>query len=123
MSAKRSSNNSNSYNVMFIRCELDKSDKEAVLKYDPKGVESWDIVSRLVDDGYKLSISADKAHNCVGAYLTSPKQSDGSPQLCLASRGPDIFGALRSLAYKHAIKLDGDWKNGTSPDWDTGAWG
>lgn len=123
MAKKQSSNSSSGWNVSFVRCELDSADKDALLKYDPKGTESWDVIARLIDDGYKLSVSADKAHSAVGAYLTSPKGSEGAAQFCLSARGPDIFSAFRALAYKHAIKLDRNWANGTSPDWDTGSWG
>jgi len=121
--SKQPTKNQNSWEVDFVRCELSKSERDDVQKWDKDGVQTWDTVTRLVEDGYKLSVSADKQHNCVGAYLTSPKTQDGKRQKCLGSRGPDILGALRSLAFKHVVKLDQDWANGTSADWDTGSWG
>jgi hypothetical protein len=99
----------NAWEVDFVNVSLDKLQKEQLKKWDTTGEVTSDTITRLVSDGYKLSISADKAHDCVGAYLTEPANSDGSRKRCLSSRGPDFFGALKALAYKHVIVLEGDW--------------
>jgi len=112
-----------SWEVDFIRCELHKANKEALAKYDLELEATFDTITRLVSDGYKLSVSSDKIHNCVGAYLTSPKSDSGARQRCMGGRGPDVFGALRCLAFKHNIVLGGDWANAQSADWENDAWG
>jgi hypothetical protein len=99
----------NSWDVDFVNVVLSKDQKTELLKWDVKGEVTFDVISKLVDDGYKLSISADKAHDCVGAYLTSPGNGGVDRKQCLSARGPDMFGAFRSLIFKHAIILEGDW--------------
>jgi hypothetical protein len=80
--------------------------------------QTFSILERLVVDGYKLSIWNDANHDSFGASITSPKGSGKDRSKCLTGRGPDFFGALRSVAYKHQILLDGDWsKRG---EWEAG---
>lgn len=109
MAAKSKQNTRASWEVDFVNVVLSKDQKKQLMAWDVKGEVTFDAITRLVSDGFKLSVSADRAHDCVGAYLTSPKATDGSRQQCLAARGPDMFGAFRALVFKHSIILDGDW--------------
>lgn len=97
------------WEVDFIHCELSREERDAVAKWDVKYEATFDLVARLVSDGYKLSVTADRVHDCSIASITSPKGDAGIRQQCLTARGPDFFGAIRCLAYKHAIVLEGDW--------------
>lgn len=118
MASKSSSVKRNDWEVDFVNVNLSKDQKEQLFKWDVKGEATFDVISRLIDDQFKLSISSDKAHDCVGAFLTTPNPSDGSRKRCLGARGPDFFGALRALAFKHSIVLEGDWgelDNNSSP--------
>lgn len=119
---KKAADKRPSWEADFINCNLDKAAKEQLLKWDLKGEQTFDVISKLIDDGYKLSISADKSHDCVGAYLTSPDRGDGTRKSVLSARGPDLFGSLRAIAFKHSIILSGDWGN-EHGDWGDGAWG
>jgi|SRR6185369_12702437 hypothetical protein len=109
MATKQKQTTRNSWEVDFVNVVLSKEQKQQLMKWDVKGEVTFDVIAKLVTDGFKLSISADKAHDCVGAYLTTARSSDGVRQQCLSARGPDFFGALRALVFKHAIILDGDW--------------
>lgn len=109
MPAKPKQSTRNSWEVDFVNVSLSKEQKLEVAKWDVKGEVTFDTITRLVDDGYKLSISADKAHDCVGAYLTEGASATGARKRCLSARGPDFFGALRSLIFKHSIILEGEW--------------
>jgi hypothetical protein len=123
MAGKGSKDKRAAWEVDFISVELSKEQKDMLRKWDPDGAESSDAVARLVSDGFKLSLWGDKAHDCVGATLTSPKRGDGVRQRCISARGPDFFGALKALAYKHLIVLDADWGSlDNQPDPD-GQWG
>jgi len=99
----------NSWEVDFVNVSLSKEQKAEVAKWALKGEVSFDTITRMVDDGFKLSFSADKAHDCVGAYLTEGPSASGARKRCLSARGPDFFGALRSLIFKHSIILEGEW--------------
>lgn len=121
--SKKSDPKRASWEVDFVNVNLSKVQKEELFKWDVKGEVTFDAISRLVDDNYKLSISSDKAHDCVGAYLTSPAGPNGGRKQCLGARGPDFFGALRALAFKHLIVLEGDWGElDNTPD-ATDRWG
>jgi hypothetical protein len=109
----------NSWEVDFISVELGKEQKDMLRKWDVDGSLTSDAITRLVADGFKLSVWGDKAHDCCGATLTSPKGDGVARQKCLSARGPDFFGALKSVAFKHLIVLDGDWgtlENNSDPD-------
>lgn len=117
--AKAKAQARNSWEVDFVSVELSKEQKDLLRKWDVKYEATVDEISRLVDDGFKLSVWGDKAHDCCGATLTSPKQTDGTRQKCLSARGPDFLSALKSLCYKHLIVLDGVWSvldNSSDPD-------
>lgn len=109
MPKKSGSAQKNSWEVDFVDVLLSKEQKEQVKLYDVKGEQTFDVISKLIDDGYKLSVVADKQHDCVLATLTERGDIGGTRKRCLPARGPDLFGALRALVFKHAIILDGDW--------------
>lgn len=59
------------------------------------------FLSLVLDDGYKLSLSPDPAHNCVIATLTGTQSGCANRGFSLSARGPDGSGALLALWYKH----------------------
>lgn len=123
MPGKKKATERNPWEVDFIRCELDKSSKELLHKWDVKGELTFDTISKLIDDGYKLTISKDSANDSVGAWLTSPKSPSGERQQCLGARGPDVFGAMRTIVFKHSIILEGDWGSIASNNGGDKQWG
>lgn len=123
MATKQKQANRPSWETDFVNVSLSKPQKEQLQKWDIKGEVTFDTITRLVADGYKLSISADKSHDCVGAYFTEPNNVSGARRRCLSARGPDFFGALRSLAFKHCIVLEGDWGEVDNASDPTDQWG
>lgn len=63
----------------------------------------------LVDDGYKLSFSYDEMNDSYVASMTDKRDSSGTYGVILTGRGDSVLNAWYSLAYKHFVKLDGDW--------------
>jgi len=111
------------WEVDFISVELSKEQKDQLRKWDVKYELTIDAISRLVSDGYKFSAWGDKAHDCVGVTLTSPQLEGHAHKLCISARGPQFLDALRAIAYKHLIVLDGSWStlaNNADPD---SSWG
>jgi hypothetical protein len=123
MAGKTKKDDKRPWEVEFIQVELDKSQKEMLKKWDTEGVQTISIIERLVFDGYKLSIWGDKTHDCCGATITSPRGTDDSRPKCLSGRGPDIVAALRAVAYKHHIILEGDWSKYGEWDQTRDQWG
>jgi hypothetical protein len=119
MASKTSKDKRNPWEVDFVNVELSKEQKDMLRKWDMKYESTVDAISKLVDDGFKLSVWGDKAHDCCGATITTPKSTEGGRQKCLSARGPDFLGALKALCYKHLIVLDGVWDtldNNSDPD-------
>lgn len=109
MASKKSGTGRAAWEVDFVNCELSKEERDAVSKWDVKYEVTFDTVARMVADGFKLSVTADRKHDCSIATFTSPKGDAGVRQQCLTARGPDFYGAIRCLVYKHAIVLEGEW--------------
>jgi hypothetical protein len=110
------------WEVQFVQCELGKDDKDRLEKWDTGAAETIVILERLVQDGFKLSVWGDKLHDCCGASITEPVRESGDRKRCLTGRGPDFIGAMRAVAYKHAIMLDGDWGNQQPPEDHRSSW-
>lgn len=93
----------------WIRCDLTKEHKEHLKqqKFDAKACLS--AFERLCEDGYKLTFSRDEKNDCVGVFMTAPKDSQQPVQLCLSARGPTLTDAMMAILYKHFEVLSEDW--------------
>lgn len=98
-----------SWEVVFVKCELDKETKEQAKKWDLKYEATFNGLERLINDGYKLSISRDTYHDATGVFLTMPTREHAHHGYCLTARGPDILSALKMLVYKHYNVLGEHW--------------
>ena len=111
-----------SYEVTFVNCELDTSTKELVRNFDPKFTTTLDCVDRLVFDGYKISVSYDKYHNCVSAFCTHPANDHPHHGLCLSARAPSYLNALKVLVYKHFTILQENWDTAVDQSFTNDGW-
>jgi hypothetical protein len=99
---------------VFINYNLSTKDKEwlqacdAELEFPVKGMLD------LVQEGYKLSISADPKNNSFIASLTDREPTSGFHNHCLTGRGATPFDAWVSLAYRHFVVGQGSWANLTT---------
>lgn len=123
MPQNKKSASKNSWEVDFVDVLLSKDQKAELVKWDQKGEVTFDAISRLIDDGYKLSVVADKAHDCVLATLTERGDLGGIRKRCLPARGPDVFGAFKALIFKHSIILEGDWGSVANNNDGDSRWG
>jgi len=96
------------WEVDFAHIELSSADKSELAKFDVKFEQTFDTLSRANVDGWKLSISRDERNDCTISALTSPKVAGGGRQVCITARGPDLMQAMRVLAYKIVVILEGD---------------
>jgi hypothetical protein len=100
---------SSEWTSIFVRCDLDKDTKEQVKKMDPKYEATLDGLDQLLHDGYKVSFSPDKYHDCCGCFISHPDPAHKNHGQCLTARGPDFLGAAKVAVFKHFTILDGDW--------------
>lgn len=111
------------WNAAFVRCELDASTKEQVKKWDPKFEATMDAVDRLLSDGYKISVSPDKYHDCVGAFMTMPEVAHKHHGQCLTARGPNYLQAMKVLVFKHFQVLQEEWGSPVDQKASRDEWG
>lgn len=96
------------WEVDFVHVDLDKAQKLEVREYDITGEKTLDLLSRLTLEGYKFSVIYDRGNDATICSITSPKSEDGERSWCLSARAPDMLSAMRVLAYKIIVILDGD---------------
>lgn len=113
----------NAWEVDFAHIELSSADKGNLKNFDPKFEQTFDTLSRVSVDGWKLSLTHDKGNDCCIASLTSPKVEGGARQVCLTARGPDLLQAMRVLTYKIVVILDGDMTALRAVQESRGQWG
>lgn len=95
--------------TLWVACDLNDADKEVLKKKPYNANEMMGGLSALVDAHYRITISFDEKADCVGAYLTAPREKASDPVKCLSARGHTLDQALISLLYKHFEKLQEDW--------------
>lgn len=103
----------------FVTIELTDTDRIAIQEaMQASLVAPLEFIFEAMEDGYKFSLSNDKKHNCVIATLTGREQECENKGFALSARGPDAFGAIAALWYKHAVKAHyGAWTaEGVVPD-------
>jgi len=113
----------NAWNVQFVNCNLDKVQKNDMKSKVMSAEELLGGLEAMIDDGYKISFSYDKGNDATGCFATAPVDGHKHKGLCLAARGPDASGALKSLLYKHHVVLDGSWGAAVDRDHERDPWG
>lgn len=111
------------WEVDFVHLELSSQDKLDLAKFDAKFEASFDCLSRLSLDGWKISFVHDSRNDCCIASITSPKVAGGERQVCLSARGPDLMQSMRVMCYKVVVLLDGDLTTLKATSESRGQWG
>ena len=96
----------------FVDIVLSDEDKASLSSMNFEDGDAFSFLEDMVEDGYKVSLSQDTAHDCYIAAATG--STDGNPNrgYTMAGRGPSLLGALASLAYKHrTLCQQGVWGN------------
>jgi hypothetical protein len=92
----------------FVNVELSEVEKTR-LKDMYIDFEELDIVlGDLLVQGYKVTVKRDDRNNCYVAFCFPPSDSENAGYI-LTGRGGVVSRALRQLAFKHAVMLEGDW--------------
>lgn len=93
----------------FINYKPDKDEKErfqdAVAKYDLTG----DVLSKVLESGYKLSTRYLAANTCFVATLFCLETNLSWGGYCLSMRGGDANSSIARVVYVHAFVLQEDW--------------
>lgn len=109
MAAKKSDSRGNLPELLWVACELAKSDKEAIAQWEISDGAVFKDLFDTVAQGYKLSLYYDKRNDAFGACLTCPEIAGSKVRATLQARGSDIELACRVLLYKHVVMLERRW--------------
>jgi len=93
----------------FVDIDLGPDHKDAIRDLSTDPLDVMGLVAELVEEGYKVSLSNDSAHN---SYICAITQTDpGQPNAgyTLSGRGSTLEKAINSVAYKHFTLADGGW--------------
>jgi len=96
----------------FVDINLTDDDKASLAQQQFEAGDAFSFMEDLVEDGYKVSLSADSAHACYIAAATGSTDNNPNRGYTLSGRGPSPVGAVASLAYKHCtLCQQGVWTN------------
>lgn len=123
MPAKTKTSSTKQWEVLFVQCELDAATKKQVKAWDGEYKTTLDAVERLILDGYKISSSFDRFHDCVGVFCTMPQADHKHHGLCLSARAPNFLDALKVLVFKHFTLLQENWDTNVNAAPKQDQWG
>lgn len=93
----------------FLDFKLDNEQLEEMDGWEPTPAEMWELVDRLMNDGYRLTLSYSvklKTATCT-VMDDDPKRKSGG--WGLSSGDADGAHALKAALYKHFLVLEGTW--------------
>jgi hypothetical protein len=90
------------WGVEFVNIYLTAEDKMKLRDCDLEEIDAWGTVERLVENGYKASVSYDYHNSCAVFSVTGkagcvPEENEGR---CLVCRAADLTGAVAVYLYK-----------------------
>lgn len=94
----------------FVQLELDKAQLAQLKEYcvDPLDLDAE--LSSMLSTGTKITVKWDERNKCYVAFAFAQDDSDNAGYI-LTGRGGGVSRALRQLAFKDRVLLDGDWPN------------
>jgi len=121
--ASRAKPKESSFETLWVACDLNDQDKAALKARKLNYNEMMGGISALIDAHFRITISFDERADCVGAYLTAPKEKATEKTRCLSARGHTLDHALQALLYKHYEKLGEDWSGSVKENGLVDPWG
>lgn len=94
----------------FVNLELNVKEKEELRAWCVDPIELDAMLEGMFADGTKITVRNDDRNRCIVAFAFPPPDSDNSGYI-LTGRGASASRALRQLAYKHHVMLDGHWSD------------
>lgn len=92
----------------FVRWDFTPSEQAECKAWEVSHDELFDMVQRLNEQSYSISLKFDVYHKCFGCFMTQPDDKHPNYNLCLTGRGSAPAKALKQVLYKHKM-CDGIW--------------
>lgn len=107
----------------FVNYDLTADDKAAFKKWAHEQIQdAWDMVDKLLDSGYHVSIKRDTYNGCYGCFVICKSANDPNNGYILTGRGTTSQAALLGALYRHLVIFEGAWdtdgfrRNGTDDE-------
>ena len=118
---KRSRNKGGFGDWEFVDVKVTKADKASFKDWSTKtAADSVDLLSTLVNSGYKLSVSWSDYSDCYTASLSCTEEGLANYHLVMTSRSDELWEAVMLALYKHYVMCHDETWPTDKPD-DT--WG
>lgn len=100
--------------AQFINYSLTETDKTQFAAWlrQLEGNE-WDIVDKVVDGGYSITVKNDTFNDCVGCFLSTPDEKSENYGFILTGRGRSGRMALFGALFRHLVLFEQDWPTDT----------
>lgn len=93
----------------FVNYVLSETDKEQYSLWGVDDHDLWLLVAGHQQCGYKLSVSFNAKNDTFNATYVCNDEKSPNKGYCLSAFAPDWYNAVKILAYKHDVVLDGLW--------------
>lgn len=98
--------------VAWIDINLTKEQSLAMKKLYSEEGRLADDTERLLDSGYKISLSQDKYNDCFACYIIPHDPGSVNLGKILTVRAFNMWNAIRGALYRHFVLFAGDnWTN------------
>jgi len=101
--------------VTFVNYDMPDGEKKQYKKWlgEQSEVTLLELVARLLESGYAISIKHDDYNDCEATYITTSQEGNPNKALILSGRGRSVVTALANSLFKHFILFDAQWPEAT----------
>lgn len=93
----------------YVNYVLSDENKAVFSSWDIDDHDLWLLVAGHNQCGYKLSVSFNPKNDTFNATYMCNDTSSPNAGFCLSAFAPDWYNAVKILAFKHDVVLDGVW--------------
>jgi len=98
----------------FINYDLTQDDKARFKEWlASKSFDAWDILDKLLEAGYSISVKPDGYHDCIAAYITPISEDNPNNGYILSGRSRSCSMAMFGALYRHLVIFESEWPTDT----------
>lgn len=95
----------------FINVTLTSAEKELFAAWEVHDNDLFELVASRIQSGYKLSCGYNAQNDTFTASLTCARDKDPNKGYILPAFAKDWYHAVRVMAFKDLVLLDGNWQS------------
>jgi hypothetical protein len=94
----------------FVNYDLTQDDKARLKEwFGSKSFDPWNLIDKLIEAGYTLSIKPDSYHNCYAAYIQPVSADNPNAGYIISGRSGSATLAVFGALFRHLVLWEGDW--------------